>query len=141
MTLVGKIFVVLVLIMSFVFMAFSVMVYATHRNWRDLVTNPNTGLRNNLANARQDAEQARAETLRVREVLASERAARSEALAIAQTRTQSLREALADREREYNALVSEQRQSIELVKSTICSAAKRIRDSIPKGFSWTTSSR
>ena len=34
MTLVGKIFSILVLLMSMFFLAASAMVYATHRNWR-----------------------------------------------------------------------------------------------------------
>ena len=33
MNLIGKIFVVMITVMSLVFMAFSVMVYATHKNW------------------------------------------------------------------------------------------------------------
>jgi predicted nucleic acid-binding Zn-ribbon protein len=37
MNLVGKIFIVLILIMSVVWMGFTMSVYATHRNWRDLV--------------------------------------------------------------------------------------------------------
>lgn len=40
MNLIGKIFVVLVFVMSLVFMAMSVAVYATHRNWRDVVLRP-----------------------------------------------------------------------------------------------------
>jgi len=39
MNLVGKIFVVLILVMSTIFMAFAMAVYATHRNWRDEVLN------------------------------------------------------------------------------------------------------
>ena len=35
MNLVGKIFTVLILVMSILFMGFAMMVYATHRNWRD----------------------------------------------------------------------------------------------------------
>ena len=35
MTLLGKIFTVLIFIMSVLFMAFAVMTFATHRNWRD----------------------------------------------------------------------------------------------------------
>ncbi len=34
MNLVGKIFTVLIFVMSLVFMAFTVMVYATHVNWQ-----------------------------------------------------------------------------------------------------------
>jgi len=37
MTLLGKIFTVLIFLMSIFFMAFSVAVYATHRNWREAV--------------------------------------------------------------------------------------------------------
>ena len=35
MTLVGKIFTVLILIMSIAFMMIAVTVFATHRSWRD----------------------------------------------------------------------------------------------------------
>ena len=34
MTLVGKIFTMLIFVLSIIFMAFSIMVFATHRNWR-----------------------------------------------------------------------------------------------------------
>jgi multidrug efflux pump subunit AcrA (membrane-fusion protein) len=40
MNLVGKIFVVLILVMSLVFMGFAVAVYATHKNWMDAVNRP-----------------------------------------------------------------------------------------------------
>ncbi len=43
MTLLGKIFTVLILIMSLVFMAFSVMVLATNQNWKTKVVNPRPG--------------------------------------------------------------------------------------------------
>ena len=38
MNLVGKIFVVLILIMSLMFMSFAVVIYATHTNWRERAT-------------------------------------------------------------------------------------------------------
>jgi hypothetical protein len=37
MNFVGKILVVLILVMSLVFMSFAVMVYATHKNWKEVV--------------------------------------------------------------------------------------------------------
>lgn len=43
MNLVGKIFVVLVLLMSVIFAAFAVSVYATHRNWVEVIDNENPG--------------------------------------------------------------------------------------------------
>ena len=42
MTLVGKIFTMLIMIMSLVFMSFAVVVYATHKNWRDEVKRTDT---------------------------------------------------------------------------------------------------
>jgi hypothetical protein len=48
MNLVGKIFTLLIFVMSLVFMAFTVAVYSTHRNWREVVLGapgkPDTGL-------------------------------------------------------------------------------------------------
>ena len=40
MNLVGKIFTVLIFVMALVFMAFAVAVYATHKNWREIVMLP-----------------------------------------------------------------------------------------------------
>ena len=43
MNLVGKIFVFLIFCMSVVFMSFAVMIYATHKNWRDEVLREEAG--------------------------------------------------------------------------------------------------
>jgi len=45
MNLVGKIFVVMIMLMSVVFSAFAVMVYSTHKNWRDEVLRTTADLR------------------------------------------------------------------------------------------------
>ena len=42
MNLVGKIFTVLIFVLSLVFMSFAVAVYATHKNWRTVVQNTDT---------------------------------------------------------------------------------------------------
>jgi hypothetical protein len=52
MNFLGKVFIVLVLIISVVVMSIAVVVYTTHKNWRDLVENPQTGLRKQLTDAR-----------------------------------------------------------------------------------------
>jgi len=54
MNLLGKIFVVLIVVLSVVFMTLAMMVYATHRNWRDIVENPTTGLKAKLAQSNRD---------------------------------------------------------------------------------------
>ena len=53
MNLVGKIFVVLIAVMCLVFMSFAMAVYATHKNWKDVVENPDNGLNKQLKD--QDA--------------------------------------------------------------------------------------
>jgi len=52
MNLVGKIFVVLICVMSVVFMALSMMVYVSNANWRDVVLNANTGLKKQLEDSK-----------------------------------------------------------------------------------------
>ncbi len=56
MNLVGKIFVVLVLLMSVIFAAFAVAVYATHKNWMLVVDNASPGPGQDLG-LRQQLEQ------------------------------------------------------------------------------------
>jgi hypothetical protein len=43
MNIVGKIFIVLIFVMSLVFMSFAVAVYATHQNWREVVERTEPG--------------------------------------------------------------------------------------------------
>ena len=56
MNLIGKIFTVLIFVMSIFFMTMAIMVYATHKNWRTVVTDPQTGLQKQLKDA--NAEKA-----------------------------------------------------------------------------------
>ena len=86
MTLVGKIFTVLIFVMSIVFMAFSVMVFATHRNWRDYADNTDTtkgdlGLKQKLEQYVQLKRDADATLQSLKTTLEQERAARKHALA------------------------------------------------------------
>jgi len=90
MTLVGKIMTFLIFLLSVVFMSFSVMVYSTHRNWRDMVERPKDvaaktgqplGLKIQLAEATTREQELRAERDRLQKRLDFERAARKNALA------------------------------------------------------------
>jgi hypothetical protein len=82
MTLVGKIFTMLILVMSIVFMAFSMMVFATHKNWKVAAGKLQTDL--TAANtALKDAKDA---LEREKMELAREQAARKAALAALQVR-------------------------------------------------------
>jgi uncharacterized protein involved in type VI secretion and phage assembly len=86
MTLVGKIFTVLILLMSVVFMSFAVMVFATHQNWMDQVKNPTTGYDVRLKNKTAELANAKLEHARTTQQLALEQASRRQALAALQTR-------------------------------------------------------
>ena len=57
MNLVGKILTVLILVMSWLFLAFAVSVYATHKNWKDVVMAEGTGLVPKLKDVRQRNEE------------------------------------------------------------------------------------
>jgi uncharacterized protein YlxW (UPF0749 family) len=87
MNLIGKIFTVLIFIMSMVFMAFAVAVYATHTNWKEKVTNTDTaggrqlGLKPQLDQQKELNRQLQAQIDAVNNALAKERAARVNVLA------------------------------------------------------------
>jgi len=67
MNLIGKIFVVLIFVMSLVFMSFAVMVYSAHVNWREVVENTKAtpdkplGLRLQVQNLRKDNDALKAQ--------------------------------------------------------------------------------
>ena len=56
MNLVGKIFIMLIFVMSLFWMGFAVVVYATHTNWKDLVENPQTGLNQRLQSEKEHTQ-------------------------------------------------------------------------------------
>ena len=103
MTLVGKIFTVLILLMSIMFMSFSVMVFATHQNWREKATgtDPNKpGLQLQLDRKTAELKVAKEEHERTKSQLALEQASRRQALAALQTRLSQAETLLTQREKE-----------------------------------------
>jgi len=89
MTLIGKIFTVLILIMSLVFMTVAMMVYATHKNWRDVVKGDgagNQGLEATIEQQKQTASALQDENEKLNMKIEQERAARVYALAALQAR-------------------------------------------------------
>jgi DNA repair exonuclease SbcCD ATPase subunit len=119
MTLVGKIFTVLILVMSVLFMAFSIAVFATHKNWKELADNPDParpGYKQKLKAKEDELRQARAEIEQIKITLGLEQAARRHALAAAETRARmaeeqrdSLAKTLAERESALNRAAEAQK--------------------------------
>ncbi|MEO8496575.1 MAG: hypothetical protein ABI614_16025 [Planctomycetota bacterium] len=91
MTLVGKIFTVLILIMSIAFMMIAVTVFQTHRNWRKTALDHKA----EIEKLRVTNEQLRVEASRADDKLAIEQAARRFALAALQSRREELSQQLA----------------------------------------------
>ena len=87
MTLLGKIFTVLIFCMCTMFMAFSVMVYVTHINWKDKVLNEDTsggktlGLKKELEQKNTSISKLEEEKEQLLDQLELERAARRTAIA------------------------------------------------------------
>jgi hypothetical protein len=89
MTLLGKIFTMLIFIMALVWMAFAVAVYMTQKNWKDLVERPQAevvpgkplGLKHQLANQEAANKALRDDIDRLLKEKHQEQAARAHALA------------------------------------------------------------
>lgn len=126
MTLLGKIFTVLIFIMSILFMGFSVMVYATHKNWKVIATNPRQGgndkfplgLKFQIEDARARNRAATQQMEELRNELAKERAARRSALAVLQTQVTQKSQQLDESLRNYATLQSANQAAVQELKST-----------------------
>jgi len=111
MTMLGKIFTVLITLMSFCFMMCAVQVYMTHRNWRDLALRPATevkdastplGLKHQLKEREEEKAKLERELSDKQDALAREKAARRKAIAVLESRIRQL-------DRDYAAKVEENR--------------------------------
>ncbi|ADB16027.1 hypothetical protein Psta_1350 [Pirellula staleyi DSM 6068] len=123
MTLVGKIFTVLIFIMSLVFMSLSLMTFATHRNWKEFATNASPGpgqklgLMQRLQQAQDLNKQLTSERDRILFQLAQERASRKTALAAMQTRLVAAESALAARQKALDDLTATHNTTAEAAKT------------------------
>lgn len=88
MNLVGKIFVVVIFVLSLVFMSLTMAVYATHRNWRDVVLLPQEkvgagkelGLKFQLEKLKSDNTNLKDQKDKLEKDMAAELAAKKQAL-------------------------------------------------------------
>lgn len=95
MNLVGKIFIVLILILSTVFMTMGIMVYSTQHNWQETVMGgPNgtpVGLKQQLADARTEQQKLKDEIAKYENALAIEKQTHFEALAKLETERNTIK--------------------------------------------------
>jgi hypothetical protein len=132
MSLVGKIFTMLILIMSVVFMAFAMMVFATHKNWKANAA----ALQTKLTAADQANRDAKELLTRIQNDLAREQAARKAALAALQVRASGAEIRLAAKEKELGDLTAAHSQATQTAKeaqsrlATLEDETKKLRDDL-----------
>jgi hypothetical protein len=102
MTLLGKVFTVLILVMSVLFLGFAISVYATHVNWRKVVSNPSPaagekpGMEQQLKIQQDVNAQLLAEKQDLLAAIALEQSARRFALAGLETKLKARSDELAN---------------------------------------------
>ncbi len=123
MTLLGKIFTVLIFIMSVAFMTFSLAVFATHKNWKMLVTNPtknekyDIGLVEKLQAQLQTNKSLQGEVENLKVQLAQEQAARRHALGSLETKLAEASQRLTEKEAELRTLQSTEGEAAAALKT------------------------
>jgi phosphoglycolate phosphatase-like HAD superfamily hydrolase len=126
MNLVGKIFVVLIFVMSLVFMSFAVAVYATHRNWREVVLLPREqvvpgkeiGLKFQLDEAKVKNDGFKNELEKVTRDRDAEKNARIDAVAKLENELKVRTKERNDRDRDLAALVQSERNAVAAMNAT-----------------------
>jgi hypothetical protein len=110
MTLLGKSFSVVILILSAVFMVLALAVNASHRNWRDVVltgVGGRPGLKAQIESVSRENEQLRDSKDRIQASLNREQAARRTALAALQTQLDQLKNDLQQSEASVQQLTAQ----------------------------------
>ncbi len=99
MTLLGKVFMFIILLLSGIFFSLALAINASHTNWRDAVTGP-TGYQARIKRLESTIVELKAEIQKAENILSTEQAARRSALASLQTQLSASEENLAKKERE-----------------------------------------
>lgn len=114
MTFLGKILTTIILLLSVFFMALALAANASHRNWRDVVLDPQNGLKKQVDDLEQTNRELADSRARTEAALAREQAARRTALAALQTQVSDLQAQLQQAAADVQAL---QAQNSELAQT------------------------
>lgn len=117
MNLVGKIFVVLIFVMSLVFMTAAVFTYATHRNWRDEVLNPEKGYQFKLKEAKDQNTKLTAEKDNLQTVLDKEKTNRRAALAKLENEIEELKKQRDLDQKKLDGLTKSEREAVAAMQA------------------------
>ena len=123
MNLVGKIFVFLIFCMSVVFMSFAVMIYATHKNWREEVLRTEIGPRGEkigwkkqLEDAQQKNVELQSQKNELQGEIATQEAAKRQEMAKLESELNELLTQNDSLNKTYNARVKELNELLTKVK-------------------------
>jgi len=115
MNLLGKIFVVLVFVMSLVFMSFAVAVYGTHKNWKDEAAKQQNLVQ--IAQTKYNEELAKKEQLETE--IAKEAVAKREALAKLETERDELATQRDELATQRDALAAKDKAAVAALDSAL----------------------
>jgi len=118
MNLLGKIFVVMILVMSLVFMTLALAVYATHKNWKEIVEDPTSGLKAQLSTAQAELTQKVNDYNRLESQLTGEKESALQQLAKLETERKNLVDRNAGILAELEQLRAERRDATAAVAAT-----------------------
>ena len=127
MTLLGKIFTVMILVLSVIFMTLAIALYNTYQNWHDQAEI----LSEQLTQEKERFEEQDRRFNDLKYQLTRHQAARRNAIANLESHLQGLRENLQKAEQENNVLISAQRDAIAVVDTT-ATHLKRLKDEVDK---------
>jgi len=124
MTLLGKVFTVLIFVMSLVFMTFAVAVFATHKNWKVYVTNPRAeattdkplGLVHQLEDLNKVNVSLRAEMEELLNQMQHEQAARRHAIGVLETKLADVSASLVVKEEELRKKLASEGEAAEALR-------------------------
>ena len=117
MTFLGKILSTIMFLLSLTFMVLALAANASHRNWRDAVLDPNTGLKAQVEEIQQVNRQLADSRMRADAALAREQTARRTALAALQTQLDDLKGQLQSSEATVQDLQSRNNVLVDTDKS------------------------
>ena len=123
MTLLGKVFTVLIFVMSVLFMGFAVAVFATHKNWKMLVTNDAAtekypkGYKKRLDEELQTNKSLREEIEKLKLQLAQEQAARRHAIGALETKWTEASQRLGEKQAELVTLQATEGEAAAALKT------------------------
>ena len=108
MNLIGKIFVVLIFVMSVVFASFAIAVYGTHENWKTKAAD----LQKNIELVRADLQKAQEEQARLVKQIDDETLAKRQALAKLETEKTELQTQRDELVKQRDALMTKDKEAV-----------------------------